>query len=121
MVFHSHVSSMAGGCTCWTYYQGGVSIEKGSVMIRYKLPERIKKVSEASCSHVSNMTRAGSRTVLSRGHVSSMTGGFTCPIYYQGVMRSEKGSVIIRYKLPELITKILRQRTALLQSCFKHD
>ena len=110
MVFHSHVSSMAGGCTCSIYYQGVVSIEKGSVIIRYKLPERIGKVSEVSCSHVSSMTKAGSRSVLSRSHVSSMTGGLTCPIYYQGVVSIEKGSVIIRYNLPEL-----------LQSCFKRD
>jgi hypothetical protein len=45
----------------------------------------------------------GSRTLLSHSHVSSMTGGCTCPIYYQRVVGVEKGSVIIRYKLPELI------------------
>jgi len=49
------------------------------------------------------MTRPGSRAVLSRSHISSMTGGCTCPIYYQRVVSIEKGSVIIRYKLPELI------------------
>jgi hypothetical protein len=35
-----------------------------------------------------------------------MTGGCTCPIYYQGVVSVEKGSVIIRYKLVELIKKV---------------
>jgi len=44
----SHVSSVAGGCTGQIYYQGVVSVEKGSVIIRCKLPERIKKVSEAA-------------------------------------------------------------------------
>jgi len=36
-----------------------------------------------------------------------MTGGWTCPIYYQVVVSLENGSVIIRYKLPELIKKFL--------------
>jgi len=49
------------------------------------------------------MTMVGSRTLLSRSHVSSMTSGCTCPIYYRGVVRLEKGKVIIRHKLPELI------------------
>ena len=35
-----------------------------------------------------------------------MTSGCTCPIYYQGVDSLEKGSVIIRYKLPELIQNV---------------
>jgi hypothetical protein len=39
---------MAGGSTCPIYYQGVVSLEKGSETIRYKLPELIKKVSEAA-------------------------------------------------------------------------
>jgi len=51
------------------------------------------------------MTTVESRTLLSRSHGSSMTGGSTCPIYYQGIVSLEKGSVIIRYKLPELIKK----------------
>ena len=49
------------------------------------------------------MTLVGSRTLLSRSHVSSMTDGCTCPIYYQGVVSLEKESVITRHKLPELI------------------
>jgi len=102
----SHVSSMTGGFTCPIYYQGVVSVEKASMIIRYKLPQRTGKVSEVSCSHVSSMTRAGSRSVLSRSHVSSMIGGLTCPIYYQGVVSIEKGSVIIRYNLPEFIKKV---------------
>jgi len=85
-----------------------VSLQKGSVIIRHKLPELIKKVSEAanpalSRSHVSSMTIGESN--LSCRHVS-MTGGCTCPIYYQGVVRLEKRSVIIRYKLPELIKRV---------------
>jgi len=49
----------------------------------------------------------GESNLLSRSHVSSMTGGCTCPIYYQEVVSAEKGSVIIRYKknLAELIKK----------------
>jgi hypothetical protein len=39
---------MTGGCTCPIYYQGVVSLEKASAIIRYKLPELIKKVSEAA-------------------------------------------------------------------------
>ena len=59
-----------------------------------------------SCGHVSSMTMVGSRTLLSRSHVSSMTGGCTCPIYYQRVVSVEKGGVIIRYKLAELIKNV---------------
>jgi hypothetical protein len=51
------------------------------------------------------MTWAGSRTLLSRSHVSSMTGGYTCPIYYRGVVSVQKGRLIIRYKLAELFKK----------------
>ena len=35
-----------------------------------------------------------------------MTGGRTRPIYYRGIVSVETGSVIIRYKLPELIKKL---------------
>jgi hypothetical protein len=35
-----------------------------------------------------------------------MTGGCPCPIYYRGVVSVDKGSVIIRYKLAELIKKV---------------
>ena len=49
------------------------------------------------------MTTVGGRTLLSRSRVSSMTCGCTCPIYYQGVVSVEKGSVIILYKLADLI------------------
>jgi len=49
------------------------------------------------------MSMVGSRTLLSRSLVSSMTDGCTYPIYYQRVVSLEKGSVIIRYTLPELI------------------
>ena len=52
------------------------------------------------------MPVVGSRTLLSLSHVSSMTGECTCPIYYQGVVSVEKGDMIIRYKLPELIKKV---------------
>jgi hypothetical protein len=51
-----------------------------------------------------------------------MTGRCTCPIYYQGVVGLEKGSVVIRYKLPELIKKVSEAEIpALPQPCFKHD
>jgi hypothetical protein len=74
------------GCTCPIYYKGVVSVEKGSVIIRYRLAELIKKFlrrgAPLSRSHVSSMTMVESRTVLSRSHVSSMLGGWTCPIYY---------------------------------------
>jgi hypothetical protein len=90
---------MTGGCTCPIYYQGVVRVEKGSVIIRYKLAELIKtflkRETPLSRSHVSSMTMVESRTLLSRSHVSSMTGGCTCPIYYQGVVSLEKGSVTI--------------------------
>jgi len=75
-------------------------------MIRYQKKWLIKKVSEAakplSRSLVSSMTRAGSRTLRSRRHVSSMTGECTCGIYYQGVATVDKGSVIIRHKKNKL-------------------
>jgi hypothetical protein len=95
--------------------QGVVScVEKGSVIIWYKLPELIKKVrlgTPLSRSHVSSMTWAGSRTLLSRSHVSSMTSGCSYPIYQQGVVSLAKGSVIIQYQLPELIKIFLGRRT----------
>jgi len=53
-----------------------------------------------------------------------MTGGWTCPIDYRGVVNVEKGSSIIRYKLAELIQKFLRWGTPLSrrpQLHFKHD
>ena len=75
--------------------------------------------------------------MLSRSHVSSMTGGCTCPISYRGVVSVEKESMIIRYKLAELIKKCLSREPsrshvssmpyggesnhALPQPCFKHD
>jgi len=59
-----------------------------------------------SRGHAPSMTRAVSRTVLSRSHVSSMTGGCTYPIYYQRAVSIDKGSVIIRYTLPELFKKV---------------
>ena len=44
----------------------------------------------------------GESNLLSRSHVSSMTGGCTWPIYYQEVISVEKGSVIIRHQLAPL-------------------
>jgi len=49
------------------------------------------------------MTIVGSGTLLFCSHVSSMTGGCGCSVYYQEVVSLEKGKVIIRHKLPELI------------------
>jgi len=81
------------------------------MIIRDKLAELIKTVAYVGNlalprRHVSSMTMVGSRTLLARSGVSSTTGGYTCPIYYQGVVRAEKGSVIILYKLVELIKKL---------------
>ena len=60
---------MTGGCTCPIYYQEVVGGEKGGVIIRYKLAELIKKVSQVgnplSRNHVSSVTMVGSRTLLS--------------------------------------------------------
>jgi len=101
LLSRSHVSSMTGRCTCPISYQGVVSLEKGSVIIRYKLAELIKKIwrgTPPSRSHVSSMDIVGSRTLLSRSHVSSMTGGCNGPIYYQRAVSVGKGSVIIRFK-----------------------
>jgi len=109
---------MTGGCTCPIYYQGVVRVEKGCVIIGYKLAELIKKIWRGtppprshvssitmvesrnllSRSHVSSMTMVGSRTLLSRSHVSTTAGGCTYPTYYQRVVSADKGSVIIRYK-----------------------
>jgi len=36
LFFRSHVSSMTGECTYLIYYQRVVSVDKGSVIIRYK-------------------------------------------------------------------------------------
>jgi len=128
---------MTGG-TCPINYQGVVSVEKGSAIILYKLAELIKKLRRGtllSRSHVSSMTMVG-RTLLSPSRVSNMTGD-TCPTNYQGVVSVEKGSVIILYKLVELIKKLSRgtplsfshissmtrreSNLALPQPCFKHE
>jgi len=64
----------------------------------------------------------GSRTLLSRSNVSSMTSGDIRPIYYQGVVSVEKGSVIIGYKVAELIKAApWAGNPALPQPRFKHD
>jgi len=77
LLSRNHVSIMTGGCTYPMYYQTVVSGEKGSAIIRdkkNKLADQ-KKVRNPPCQgHVSSMTWAGSRTMLSRSHVSSMTG-----------------------------------------------
>jgi len=70
------------------HYRGVVSHEKGSVIIRYELPELMKKVADRS--HVSSMTRAGSRILHSRSRVSSMTCECTDPIYYRELLVSKK-------------------------------
>ena len=92
---------MTGRCTCPIYYQGVASGEKGGVIIRYKWGELNKRRflgrgTPLSRGHVSSMTMVRSRILLSRSHASSMTGGCTCPIYYQEVVSVEKGGVIIR-------------------------
>ena len=76
-------------------------MEKGSVMIIYKLAELIKKLLRRgtllSCCPGASRSMVGSRTLVSGSHVSSMTSGCTSPMYYQGVVSLEKGSMIIRY------------------------
>jgi len=48
------------------------------------------------------MTRQGVEPLLSRSHVSSMTGGYTYQIYHQRVENVYKGSVIIRDKKKQM-------------------
>jgi hypothetical protein len=84
---------MTGGCTCPIYYQGVVSVEKGSVIVRYELAELIKTVCEP-CSPAA-LFQACQADVLVR---------------FTTVVSGEKGSVIIRYKknkLAELLSKIV--------------
>ena len=114
----SHVSSMTGECTYSIYYQRVVSVDKGSVISRYKkkqnsLPKKVplrrrtplsrgpvSSMTSAgsrtlfSPSHVSSMTSAGSRTLFSRSHVSSMTGEGAYPIYHQNVVNVENGTLL---------------------------
>jgi len=100
---------MTGGYTCPIYDQGVVSVAKGSVIIRFKLPELIKNVSWAGNCSPADMFRAclgGGSTLLSRSHVSSTTGESAGPIYYQGLVSVENGSVIIRSKFAELIKNV---------------
>jgi len=112
MLSRSHVSSVTGGCTCPISYRGVVSIEKESMIIRYKLAELIKRFLSRGTRPREAMFQSchmvGSRTMLARSHVSSMTGGCTCPIAFRGVVSIEKASMIIRYQLAELIKKVLR-------------
>ena len=67
------------------------------------------------------MPGAGSRTLLSGSHVSSMTGECTYPICNQGVVSLQNGSVIIRYKLVELKNVSEAANPALPKPCFKYD
>jgi len=101
-------------------------VEKGGMIIRYKLPELIKTVSSAGNPALPQPCLkhdyAGSRSLLSLSHASSMTGGCPCSIYYQGVFSVEKGGVIIRCKLPELIKTVSEAgNPAVTQPYFKHD
>jgi len=117
---------MTGEWICPIYYQGVVSLEKGTVIIVCKLPELTKNISEAGSPALPQPCfkhdYAGSGTLLSHSHVSSMAGGCTCLIYYQGVVSLEKGSVIIRYKLPGLSKKVPEaENLPLPQPRFKHD
>ena len=111
LLSRSHVSSMTGECTYPIYYQRVVSLEKGSVIIRYPLPELTQKVSDAANPALPQPCfkhdYGGESNLLSRSHVSSMTGGCTFPIYYPGVVSVEKGRVIIRYTLAQLSKSIL--------------
>jgi len=113
---------MTGGCTCPIYYQEVVSAEKGSVIIRYKLPELIKNVSCGellSCSHVSSMTGCQKRKCdnskpitwvyqkcilggqpLTCSHVSSMTRREPNPALPQPCFKQDK-RVFVSGILPE--------------------
>jgi len=91
---------MTGGRTGPIYYKGVITLEKGSVISRYKLPELktkkfLRRGTPLSHSQVSSMTRAGSRTLPSRSHISSMAGECAYPIYYQRVVNIDIGSMII--------------------------
>ena len=91
--------------------KGVVSVEKGGVIIRYKLTELIKKSflggAPLSCSHVSSMTMSGSRTLLSRSHVSSMTmSGSRTLLSHSPCFKHDYGRA---------------SNPAFPQPCFKHD
>jgi len=113
---------MAGGCTCPIYYQRLVSVDKGSVIIRYKHKLAYQKKS----------LRKGN-PVLPQPCFKHDYGGESNPdlprtcckhdrrIYYHGVVRVEKGCVIIRYKLAELIKKKLARNSSPPQPCFEHN
>ena len=51
-----------------------------------------------SLSNVSSMTMLGSRTPLSRRHVSSVTGGWTCPIYQGSFWGGERRSPVAMFQ-----------------------
>ena len=144
---------MTGGCTCLIYYQGVVRVEKGSVIIRYKLAELMKNSSArtpplaqpcfmawlgkesnpalplpcfkhdrrvylsgilpGSCEYCKR--KLDNSLQITWAYQNRFLGGApalpqpcfkhdgcTCPIYYQGVVSVDKGSVIIRYKKKQI-------------------
>jgi len=84
-----------------------VSLEKGSVIILYKMPELIKKKLAGNPvlprPYFKHDSGGESHPALPQ-HVSSMTGKCTYPIYYQRV-GSVEGNVIIRYKKTNSLIK----------------
>ena len=86
---------MTGECACPIYYRGVVSVEQGSV-IKFDTnylslsKKRLSRRSPLSRSRVSSMTMAGSRSLASRSHISSVTGECTHPIDYLGVVSVEE-------------------------------
>jgi len=130
LLSRGHVSSMTGGRTCPIYYQ-----RVAQACFKHDFGEESKVAVPQPCfkhdfGGESKVTLpepcfkhdfGGSRTLLSRRHVSSMTGERTCPIYDRGVVSVEKGSMIIRYKLAELIKKFSGREPLSGKPCFKHD
>ena len=110
---------LPGSCRCWQRKRDNL-IQKNKQMslsdilqesgecckrksdnsIQKKLTELIKKVSDTPLLPRPCFKHdwAGRRTLLSCSHVSSMTSGYSDPIYYRRVVSVEKGSVIARYK-----------------------
>jgi len=82
---------MTGGCTCPIYYQGVVSVEKGSVIIRYKLVELIKIVCEpCSRSHVWSTTMRGVEPCYPAAMFQSWLGEESNPVHPQPCFKHDR-------------------------------
>jgi len=104
------------------YYQGVISVEKGTVIIRYKLPE-LSKNSFLGCEP--RFPAVMFQAWLRRGvEPCCLNAALPQPcfkhdrrVYLSDILPGscsvEKGSMIIRYKLPELSQKLPRRRIPL--------